>query len=70
MAHQVQDIVVTYCCPNPGSSDSADENPLSKGKHRQVSLMEIEKDLIGTEKVMWDVNESYNRKREKTIQNL
>lgn len=27
--------------------------------------MEIQKDLIWTEKVMWDVNESYNRKREK-----
>lgn len=49
----MQDIVVTCCCPNPGSSGSGEEHPLSKGRHRQVSLMEIQKDLIWSEKMMW-----------------
>lgn len=35
-----------------------DENPLSKGEHRQVSLIEVENNFILTEKLMWDVNEN------------
>lgn len=41
VVHQAQDIAVTYCYANPRRFDSADENALRKGKHREVCLMQL-----------------------------